>query len=416
MPDNKTGNETNAKDIEEYKALTSVLTACYRYGQYARSTILNPKKLKWESLTSEEQKLLPWFPEYLEQLKFSIDVNERFFKDVALKSAPQWGAKPDPNSWFDCSTQDLDKVRGLLIQYLREWSDIGAREREISMGRILHTCERLFPDVNARQHVEVLVPGAGLGRLVVEFVRRGFRTEGNEFSYHMLINSSYILNQSYCSNCFITCPFIHKSSNVVKRNFQNRQAYFPDFNPGDISLINKNYPDIPVSDLMSMVTGSFIDLYGPTNLNKLNQAYTNDPLASKFRKSVKGRFKIIATCFFIDTASNIIDYLKTIKNCLSDDGYWINFGPLLWHHEDDDDVMNTTFIDPVTHKAKKMATPMKGLELSREDLIQLIADMGFTFVTHESDIDSTYGGDDKSLGSWNYKCEFWVCRKVQSSN
>ena len=42
----------------------------------------------------------------------------------------------------------------------------------------------------------------------------------------------------------------------------------------------------------------------------------------------------------------------------------------------------------------------KGLELSREDLLELIKNMGFDFVKHESDIESTYCKDIKLLGSF----------------
>ncbi|QPG73707.1 hypothetical protein FOA43_001020 [Brettanomyces nanus] len=407
--------EESSRDADEYKALTSVLSAFYNYGQWARSMILNPKRLKWKSLTEEEKALIPWFPSHLEMLEFGIEKNELFFQDVALKTAVSWGAQMDPSTWSFCTTQDLDKVRGLMIQYVREWSQIGESERNISMGRILTACEDLYPDVPSRQDLQVLVPGAGLGRLVLEFVKRGFRTQGNEVSYHMLLNSSYILNCSYSTNNFCICPFIHKASNVAKRNYQIRQVYLPDYLPGDISLINEKYPEIPVGDLMSIVTGSFVDLYGPMNLNKINETYTQDAKAIEFRKTNAKKFNVVATCFFLDTASNVIDYIKSIRNCLRDDGYWVNFGPLLWHHEDDDEVVNTKIIDSITHEQTQIPTPSKGLELSREDLLRLIKDMGFEFVQHESDIETTYGGDDKALGLWKYKCEFWVCKKVMKA-
>ena len=56
---------------------------------------------------------------------------------------------------------------------------------------------------------------------------------------------------------------------------------------------------------------------------------------------------------------------------------------------------------------------IKGLELSREDLLELIKNMGFDFVKHESDIESTYCKDIKLLGSFVFKCEYWVCIKVR---
>ena len=43
--------------------------------------------------------------------------------------------------------------------------------------------------------VKILVPGAGLGRLVFEFARLGYSCQGNEWSMHMLLVSNFILNK-----------------------------------------------------------------------------------------------------------------------------------------------------------------------------------------------------------------------------
>ena len=44
------------------------------------------------------------------------------------------------------------------------------------------------------KRVKILVPGAGLGRLVFEFASMGYASQGNEFSYFMLIASDLMLN------------------------------------------------------------------------------------------------------------------------------------------------------------------------------------------------------------------------------
>ncbi len=44
----------------------------------------------------------------------------------------------------------------------------------------------------------------------------------------------------------------------------------------------------------------------------------------------------VATCYFIDTAHNIIEYIRTIHNTLKKNGIWINLGPLLFHYADMD--------------------------------------------------------------------------------
>lgn len=403
-------HELQPSDDEEFKVLSSVLNAHCMYGSWAIRSIVLPKRRKYLSLSDAEKSLLNWFPDYLAQLEHSIEINSNFFTQVAETMGSNWGGGKKEH-WFPPSENDLDKVRGLMIQYVREWSSDGADEREKSMGRILRMAEKLFPDVIERPDVHVLVPGAGLGRLVVEFVKRGFRTQGNEISYHMLLNCNYLLSNTYCENNFVISPFIHKSSNVEKRNYQCRQIHFPDFNPGDISLLNIQYPEIDVQELMSMVAGGFVDLYGPPDRKEFSDIYTSDSIASEFRTSNKGKFKIIATSFFIDTATNIIEYLETIKYCLHDDGYWINFGPLLWHFENDSteiDVLN------LQNKSDQYAQkiPLQGLELSKEDLLDLISKVGFEFLEHESNIETSYGGDPRALGSWIYKCEFWVCKKI----
>jgi carnosine N-methyltransferase len=42
----------------------------------------------------------------------------------------------------------------------------------------------------------------------------------------------------------------------------------------------------------------------------------------------------VASCFFIDTANNVIAYIKTIYNTLKKGGIWVNLGPLLYHYAD----------------------------------------------------------------------------------
>ena len=55
-----------------------------------------------------------------------------------------------------------------------------------------------FPSKSKPDHsiVKVLVPGAGLGRLVFEFAKEGYTAQGNEFSYFMLLISNYLLNST----------------------------------------------------------------------------------------------------------------------------------------------------------------------------------------------------------------------------
>lgn len=45
----------------------------------------------------------------------------------------------------------------------------------------------------------------------------------------------------------------------------------------------------------------------------------------------------MVTCFFIDTAHNIVQYLETLWTVLRPGGLWVNIGPLLYHYADSEE-------------------------------------------------------------------------------
>lgn len=399
-----------AESIEEYKALTSILLAFYHFHRWEYEQIIKLRNIKFASLSQLELELIPWYRKHTKDLELAIGINEEFTKTLALNIARDWGASSNPQEWAECTDLDYDKVRSTLLQLSREWSTDGESERHISCNRIIRELAELYPNPVERQNVKVLVPGCGLGRMVLDLVKEGFWCQGNEFSYHMLLTSNFILNHCKFANNYSIFPFLHKSSHLTKRLNQIRPITIPDCNPLSIHELAEKNPDISYGELMSMAAGSFIDLYGPPDLH-YSETYSNDPTAREFRSSNQESFDVVSTCFFLDTASNIIDYLKTIYYCLKPGGIWINFGPLMWHFEDDAKTYYITKQMTKNTPARSIPTVMKGLELSRENLIELVERIGFTFEKRESDIETTYSGDIRALGAFTYKCEYWVCKK-----
>lgn len=45
-----------------------------------------------------------------------------------------------------------------------------------------------------------------------------------------------------------------------------------------------------------------------------------------YNRFIVGKWDAVVTCFFIDTAKNIVDYLETIHKVLKTGGVWINAG------------------------------------------------------------------------------------------
>lgn len=60
-----------------------------------------------------------------------------------------------------------------------------------------------------------------------------------------------------------------------------------------------------------MAAGSFTEIYA-----------SEDQLA---------QWDSVVTCFFVDTAPVVLEYLETIYEMLKPGGVWVNLGPLLYH-------------------------------------------------------------------------------------
>ena len=120
------------------------------------------------------------------------------------------GKKP----WWESHAipEDMDKAKSTLKQLYRDWALEGHAERERCYKPVLDELCLRFPlngDVDPsttsgdggaakqrrrRDEIKVLVPGAGLGRLAFDIVCAGFESQGNEFSYHQLVASNFVLN------------------------------------------------------------------------------------------------------------------------------------------------------------------------------------------------------------------------------
>lgn len=332
-----------------------------------------------------------------------IDKNAELAAAILKAGLQSLGIDAANTEWKGkASGSDLEKARSTLRQFYRDWSHEGATERELCYQNII---QALQDERSARNgaSMRVLVPGAGLGRLVFDLCRAGFDTEGNEISYHQLLASSYVLNSCPQANTHTVYPWIHSFSNHRTRSNQLRSVLVPDVHPGsELSKVDK-------PGEMSMSASDFLCMYGSLEL--------------------QGTFDAVATLFFLDTAPNVIRYLETIRNCLKPGGLIVNFGPLLWHFENnapgahshgektghDDDSQGRWSIlsmELAINKASVGIAEPGSVELTDDEVIALVEKLGFRIETRVSNLPAPYIQDPQSMLHHTYQASHWVARKL----
>ncbi|KHN35699.1 carnosine N-methyltransferase-like isoform X1 [Glycine soja] len=279
-------------------------------------------------------------------------------------SQQQWLA---PSLKLNVPLVDADKVRCIIRNIVRDWAAEGKKERDQCYNPILEELNMLFPNRSKESPPACLVPGAGLGRLALEISCLGFISQGNEFSYYMMICSSFILNHSQTAGEWTIYPWIHSNCNSLSDSDQLRPVSIPDIHPASAGI----------TEGFSMCGGDFVEVYSDS--------------------SQIGAWDAVVTCFFIDTAHNIVEYIEIISKILKDGGVWINLGPLLYHFADmygQDDEMS--------------------IELSLEDVKRVAFHYGFEF-ENERTIETTYTANSRSMMQNRYFAAFWTMRKKSAA-
>lgn len=268
----------------------------------------------------------------------------------------------DPSFQLNVPLVDVDKVRCIIRNIVRDWATEGQVERDQCYQPILEELQKFFLSRSKESPPCCLVPGAGLGRLALEISRLGFVCQGNEFSYYMMICSNFILNHSQAVGEWTIYPWIHSNCNSLSDKDQLRAVSIPDILPASAGI----------TDGFSMCGGDFVEVYG-------------DP-------SQAGIWDAVVTCFFIDTAHNIVEYIEIIWKILKDGGVWINLGPLLYHFAD-------------SYGQNDMS-----IELSLEDVKKVAFHYGFS-LERESTIATTYTVNIRSMMQNRYFTAFWTMAK-----
>jgi carnosine N-methyltransferase len=106
------------------------------------------------------------------------------------------------------------------------------------------------------------------------------------------------------------------------------------------------------------------------------------------------KWDVVAACFFLDTAHNILEYLEIISKILKPGGLLLHLGPLLYHFEG--------------------MSRETSIELTLQELEQAMGYYGLEFVSQDR-VQSSYSGHPGSLLKYLYNSVFWVLRLRKES-
>jgi len=199
----------------------------------------------------------------------------------------------------------------------------------------------------------------------------------------MLLSSNFLLNMTEKKNEYEMYPFVHCFSNLQTEDQAFKKILVPDVCPSKREPFDISVGEVMSSDKeydLSMVSGEFIEIYSRQQ---------GKPSFHLTRITTE-EWNCVVTCYFIDTAHNVIDYMQTIYKILKKGGAWINFGPLLWHYAEQlDQVQIELPLDEVKSLAKKV-----GFDIVRDEMRE-----------------STYTHDQESMLHYKYNCSFFTAIK-----
>ena len=355
-------------DVEEKLHFQKVVNSFRSYKKNS-ITAVHRREEYLNKLPIEHQKLLRkhGYQDTLDDLKQAVEKNMEVVNHILLDvdgmfenvSHQKDNKEIDPR--VRPTPMDMEKVQSTIKQIVRDWSSAGAEERAKCYEPLLAALDALHPD-NNRHLVKVLVPGSGLGRLAWEIARRGYECQGSEFSLYMLFASNFLLNKAITVDGYRIHPYIHEFCNNKASKDQLREISFPDVDASSL----------PEDAKFSMAAGDFVDVYS----------------APEYVSSQD----CVVTCFFIDCAHNILQFVQVIHRVLKSGGVWINLGPLLYHFSD---VKGEDSIEPdyTTLKA-------------------IIKDLGFEFIEEKEKVETTYSQNATSMLQYTYNCVMFSAKKM----
>ena len=344
-----------SKNPEEFKRFLVALRTMYYYTYHNRWQI---DKINSDYTTIDKKYLSKMTYDYrtrVKRLESAMDVNQAFLTEIWKKY------EPDQSYYQNYDQRDLDNLAyneystlnyAVFMYISRDWTINRKNEREVHYTPIIEAVKKYVPPQS-----KILLPGAALLRLGYELAKIGYNIDANDYNFLNVILCDYLFNYSKM-NQFTFQPLIRSFSNYLTEDAVFRKFSFPDEN---IDLKGKGK--------IIMEAGDFTKMYN----NKENN------------------YDCVITCFFIDTAKNVIEYIDIIEKVLKKGGIWINFGPLSYHWVGYQNIPT--------------------IELPYDKLKEVIINYGFEYLHEEINKTVIYCEIEDFMKNDVFNCVFFTCKK-----
>lgn len=254
------------------------------------------------------------------------------------------------------TTNNYFRVVESLCHYARDWPVTESDEVIPLLKYINDQCKDLDNDKTV-----AVVPGSGLGK-VAHYLASNFKfssIHAVEFSWLMVLMNEFLYSKNNFNGKLNVYPYLHTYSNHLNIDDQIR----------------------PVE-----ITHS---LSKPDNLSIHHADFTKFNVKEHLKDTENPENVVFVTCFFLDTAENLIEYLQSINNIASNfkgKKKLINLGPL------------------------KYGTAAK-VEVSDAELKQLFKFMGWRIIDEQDPMLLGYLTDKKGLWQGYYNVMLWSAVK-----
>lgn len=371
------GTPTSFEEIERLNIGKCCSTAHDAMEQYAMNLLENISiyEENYKSLSDCHKRLAPKFLDRMAQVKKLVELNNEILKKVLafhrtnyISLARKEGSSDMDECCYECcglTPKDRGRrahytqqstTENLFKQFYREWSIEGANERKECFQPALEMCQKYLPPTPGNKY-KVLAPGAGFGRLSWDLASIGYsNVYACECNHEMLLCMQYMLGSSFTPGSFDVYPFVSVTSDL-RDNMQLFKASVPDVH---ITEEIRKRVFISQEDFVSHCQSL------PSN---------------------EGTYDLLVTCFFIDTAYNVLDYIEVVTDALKPGGLWINIGPVHW-----------------------VQSPYESIHLTIEEIEDAMTTAGFEFLEKKDIFNRNYGSPPSTFCPVIYNCRLWVAK------